>query len=60
MHIDLNTSIKDKKTLETINELKTARRMYILFKQRHEKQTMIDFWGAECLRLRAKLKKDLK
>jgi len=56
MHIDLNISIKDKKTLETINELKTARRMYILFKQRHEKQIILDFWGAECFRLRKKLK----
>jgi len=56
MSIDLNTLAKNKTTLETINELKTARRMYILFKQRHEEQTIVDFWGAECLRLRAKLK----
>jgi len=56
MHIDLNISIKDKKTLETINELKTARKNYITCKERHEEQTMLDFWGAECLRLRKKLK----
>jgi len=56
MHIDLNTLVRDKKTLETINELKTARRNYIACKERHEKQTILDFWGAECFRLREKLK----
>jgi len=54
MHIDFKHLIKYK---EAINELKTARRMYILFKQRHEEQTMIDFWSAECFRLRQELEK---
>jgi len=41
---------------KTINKLKEARAMYISLKEQHCPNSILKFWGDECLRLRKKLK----